>query len=116
MRFGTALRGLIILIMITCPFILYFLTNNSNWFGLLSLYLMIPFIFMWEMGCSDCDACFMSGYCSKTKKGNFIKSILQFFGYDKNKLDNINNYEETLNHYWNIYKFIIKEYNKLNIV
>ena len=58
----------------------------------------------------------MGGYCSVKRKGDFIKKILLFFGYDKEKLNMINNYGNTLNHYWNIYKFIIKEYNKLNIV
>lgn len=112
MRFGTFFRLLILLCIIACPWIVVFLTHDWDYIGLISLYLFIPLFFVWEMACSDCDACFMSGYCSKTKKGNFIKTILQFFGYDKDKLDNINNYERTLNHYWNIYKFIIKEYNK----
>jgi hypothetical protein len=112
MRFGTFFRLIFILACLLCPWIVVFFTHDWDYIGLISLYLFIPLVFVWEMACEDCDGCFMSGYCSKTKKGNFIKTILQFFGYNKDKLDNINNYEKTLNHYWNIYKFIIKEYNK----
>lgn len=118
MRFGTIVRLFIALIIIATPIIITNIIDKDivlreGLYGTYALYIALPLMFLWESMCTDkyCADCIMSGYCNKNEKFNNIKKILVFFGYNKDKLNNIlqnsNNYS---NSYLSIYKYIKLKY------
>ena len=96
MRFGTIVRLFIALIIIVSPIIITNIIDKDivlKWglYGTYALYSALPLIFLWESMCTNkyCANCIMSGYCNKNDKFNIIKNILVFWGYNKEKLNNI---------------------------
>jgi len=106
MAIGTIIRILIGAILVIVPGIVSIIFGVTY----LTLYvflLFMPILFVLEEGC-NCTDCWFTGYCEYTKKVKFVKNIFKFFGYNKDKIDNIQmqNKYKTGNSYKEIFKYI----------
>lgn len=116
MASGTIIRLILALCIILSPFVTYFFTkDNYSWLCFL-LYAFLILIKYIENEC-DCENCIFSNRCAKTKKFNFVKHIMKFFGYNKDKINSIElskSYENVSNTYSDLYKYILNEYTILS--
>ena len=103
MAIGTIIRILLgLAILLFPPIMVYFTGDHSNWF-LTVFYPLILFLVMWENVC-DCKGCIVSNYCEIKKKVTFVKNIMIFIGYNKEKINLICS---------NISRFDGKNYNQI---
>lgn len=97
MALGTFFRILLAIVIIICPFVSVYFTNDNDLWALLTSYLFLPFLIMWENSC-DCKDCILSNYCEAETRFKFVKKVFSFIGFDEQKLNNIkysNNCENT---------------------
>lgn len=115
MASGTFIRLLIGIILLVLPgYYAYTIGIRFALFYLLDL-ILIPLLVYWEAECScEYEDCILSSYCDRTKRYNFVKSIMKFMGYDSNKIDEIKipTIHECGNDYLSMYSFIKKKYDK----
>ena len=112
---GTFIRIILAIGCIFSPLVAaYYSDMHYIWLELLNV-VLIPLLMMWDEAC-DCEDCFLSSYCSKTKRFNTVKHWMKFVGFDSDKIDSITfpkNYE-CKNTYRSIYKYIKDNYGKDN--
>lgn len=112
---GTYIRIILVIGCIFGPLAAAFYSDmHYIWLELLNI-VLVPLIQMWDNAC-DCEDCFLSSYCSKTKRFNTVKQWMKFIGFDSNKINSIQfpkNYD-CKNTYRSIYKYIKDSYGKDN--
>ena len=112
MASGTFIRLLIALSIIISPFLTIYFTGDNTFYALLFLYVFIPFIILWENGCT-CSNCILSNRCDERKRFNFVKNLFIFVGFDKEIINNIKLTYDVENTYIGMYHYIKDSYERI---
>ena len=107
MTLGRIIRIILGIIGVLAPIFAGIFVGSECFIFLLFSLIFVLSLVMWDNVCDCQNDCWLSSYCSISKKFNFIKHIFKFIGYDKEQLDRIpipkcpdaeNNYKSIFNY------------------